>query len=258
MDQEIVIIIKSLILPPGGLILLGLVSLLFSRRLFGKILLSLTLVLFYLLSTPFMATNLMAGLERHIFLTPEEILANKAEAIVVLAGGRYDDAPEYGGDSIKGLLLERVRYAAWLHKRTNLPIIVTGGGADKQRIPEAKLAGQVLKEEFGSKVLATEDNSKNTWENALFTSKLLKSHGIKKVALVTHAWHMPRAMRVFRLNRIDTIAAPTIFTSGRATVTRSLRHDWLPDSKALRNSYYALHEYLGMAWYRVRNLADLI
>lgn len=257
MDQETVIILKSLILPPGGLILLGVISLLFSRRLFGKILLTLTLALFYLLSTPFMATNLMADLERYVFLTPEEILSGKAEAIVVLAGGRYADAPEYGGDSIKELSLERVRYAAWLQKRTNLPIIVSGGSVDKLRVPEAILASQVLKDEFGSKVLASEDKSVNTWENALFTSKLLASHGIKKVALVTHAWHMPRAMKVFSLNGVDAMATPTVFTSGKVTVTRSLTQDWLPSSKALRNSYYALHEHLGLAWYRLKDMTGL-
>lgn len=257
MDQETVIILKSLILPPGGLILLGLISLLFCKRMFGKILLSLTLALFYLFSTPFIANNLMASLERYIFVTPEEILANKAEAIVVLCGGSYEDAPEYGGDTINDLSLERVRYAAWLQKRTNLPIVVSGGGIDKQREPEAKLASQVLTKEFGANVIATENNSETTWENALFTKKLLALYGIKKVALVTHAWHMPRAMKVFLLNQIDTIAAPTIFISGKIAVTHSLAEDWLPNSKALRNSFYALHEYLGLVWYRLKDFTGI-
>ncbi len=258
MDQEIVIILKSLILPPGGLILLGIISLLFIGRLFGKILLVITLALFYLLSTPFVATNLIAGLEQQVFVTPEEILSSNAEAIVVLAGDRYEEAPEYGGDSVKGMLLERLRYAAWLHKRTNLPIIVTGGDVEQKQISEAKIASQVLKEEFGSKVLAIEEKSKSTWDNALLTKRILKTHGIKKVVLVTHVWHMPRAMRVFKMNKVDVIAAPTIFSSGRRTITSSLKKDWLPSSKAFRKNYLALHEYLGMAWYRVRDLADLI
>jgi uncharacterized SAM-binding protein YcdF (DUF218 family) len=257
MNQETVIILKSLILPPGGLILLGLISLLFSRRLFGKILLSITLALFYLLSTPFVADNLLAGLERYIFMTPEEITSSKAEAIVVLCGGRYQGAPEYGGDTIYGLSLERMRYAAWLQKRTKLPIIVSGGSVEKDRVPEAILGSRVLKDEFGSQVLATEDKSVNTWENALFTSRLLSSLRIKKVALVTHAWHMPRAMEVFSLNGVDAIAAPTIFGPGRVTVTQSIARDWLPDSKALRNSYYALHEYLGLAWYRLKDMTGI-
>ncbi len=257
MDQETVMTIKSLILPPGGLILLVLISLLFSRRLFGKLLLTITLALFYLLSTPFVANNLQAGLEQYIFLTPEEIASSRAEAIVVLCGGRYQGGPEYGGDTIKGLSLERMRYAAWLQKRTKLPIIVSGGSIDKKRIPEAELGSQVLKNEFGSQVLATEDKSVNTWENALFTSRLLSSLGIRKIVLVTHAWHMPRAMKVFSLNKVDAIAAPTIFGSGRVTVTQSQGTDWQPDSEALRNSYYALHEYLGLVWYRLKDTAGI-
>ncbi len=257
MDQEIVIILKALLLPPGGLILLLFISLLFIRGLFGKLLLTLTLAMFYLLSTPLVATNLMAGLEQHIFVTPEEIIASEAEAIVVLGGGVYKEAPEYGGDTIKGLLLERVRYAAWLHKRTNLPIIVSGGNIDQKLPPEAKLASLVLKEEFGCTVLAMEEKSKNTWENAQFTKQLLKTHGIKKVALVTHTWHMPRAERAFKQNGIDLLAAPTIFSKGRLDITNSKTIDWLPDASALRNSYLALHEYIGMYWYRVKVLIGI-
>ncbi len=258
MDQEIVIILKNLLLPPGGLLLLGLLSLLLIGRSSGKVLLGLTLLLFYLLSTPFVATNMIAGLERHIFVTPAEITASKAEAIMLLASGRYKDAPEYGGDTIKGMALERTRYAAWLQRRTGLPIIVTGGDLRHRGTAEAKLISQVLKEEFGSKVLATEDKSKNTWENTLFTSRLLKSHNIKKVALVTHAWHMPRAIKALQGSGIEAIAAPTIFSAGRKSVTRSSKKDWLPNSRAFRKNYLAMHEYLGMAWYRLKRLAEQI
>lgn len=257
MDQEIVIILKALLLPPGGLILLLLISLLFIRGLFGKLLLTLTLAAFYLLSTPMVSTNLIAGLEQHIFVTPEEINASKAEAIVVLGGRVYEEGPEYGGDTIKGVMLERVRYAAWLHKRTNLPIIVSGGSIDPELPPESKLASQVLKEEFGCKVLATEDKSKNTWENALFTSRVLNTNGINKVALVTHTWHMPRALSAFKQNRVDVIAAPTIFSKGRKSVTDGKVEDWLPGAIELRNSYLALHEYIGLAWYRAKLLIGI-
>ncbi len=259
MDQEIVIILKALLLPPGILILLFLISLLFIRGLFGKILLTLTLAIFYMLSTPIVATTLIAGLERHIFVTPDEVIASKAEAIVVLGGGIYREGPEYGGSTIKGDLLERVRYAAWLHKRTNLPIIVSGGSVSMSGkiTPEAKLAGRVLKQEFGCKVLATEDKSTTTWENALFTSRLLKTQGINKIVLVTHAWHMPRAVNSFKQNDVDVFAAPTIFSTGKLDLGNSMIREWLPDSSALRSSYLALHEYLGMTWYRTRLLIGI-
>jgi uncharacterized SAM-binding protein YcdF (DUF218 family) len=257
MDQETIIILKELLLPPGDFIVLLFISLLLIRWVFGKLLLALTLVMFYLCSTPFVATNLMARLEQHIFITPEEILANKAEAIVVLGGGIYEEGPEYGGDTIKGAMLERVRYAAWLHKRTNLPIVVSGGSPLSRPIPEAKLASQVLKEEFGCKVLATENSSRNTWENAKLTSTTLREQGIKKVALVTHTWHMSRAARVFRQNMIEVIAAPTIFSRGKLRIDSSELKDWLPSSVALNSSRQALHEYTGMAWYQIKLIFNI-
>ena len=174
---------------------------------------------------------------------------------MVLAGGRYEEGPEYGGDSIKGFSLERARYAAWLQRRTELPIVVSGGDLGQRGTSEAKLISQVLKQEFGSKVLATEDKSSSTWENAKFTRQVLRTHGIKKVALVTHAWHMPRAVKVFQQNRIEVIAAPTIFSNGSHNITSSLKQDWLPSSRAFRNSYLALHEHLGLYWYQLREMA---
>jgi uncharacterized SAM-binding protein YcdF (DUF218 family) len=252
MDQETIIILKALLLPPGGLIVLLLISLLFIRGVFGKLLLTLTLVMFYLFSTPFVGTNLLAGLERHVFITPEELIANKVEAIVVLGGGLYKEGPEYGGDSIKGQLLERVRYAAWLQKRTKLPIIISGGGIQKSQKSEAKLAAQVLKEEFGCRVIALEEKSVSTWENAQFTSRMLKDQGINQIALVTHTWHMPRAVTAFQRNRVKVIAAPTIYSKGKISINGSRLTDWFPSSMAFRNSYLALHEYLGMVWYRVK------
>jgi uncharacterized SAM-binding protein YcdF (DUF218 family) len=257
MDQDTVIILKEILLPPGGFILLLLISLLFIRGLFGKLLLTLTLVTFYLCSTPYVATNLMARLEQHIFITPEEIIDSKAKAIVVLGGGIYEEGPEYGGDTIKGMMLERVRYAAWLHKRTNLPIVISGGSAPYMSTSEAKLASQVLKEEFGCTVLSTEDNSRNTWENAELTSTALRSQGIYKVALVTHSWHMPRAVRVFQQNQIEVVAAPTIFSRGKLNINNSELRDWLPSSIALNDSRRALHEYIGAVWYRIKPLLGI-
>lgn len=52
MEQEIVWVLKRIILPPGGLVVLGFLGLLLSKRLVGRLLLLLTLSGLYLLSTP--------------------------------------------------------------------------------------------------------------------------------------------------------------------------------------------------------------
>ena len=256
MDQELIMIIKFLILPPGGLILLGLIGLLLSRRILGKFLLTVTLLLLYMLSTPFISNYLLSELEIHPAISPYKIRTTQAEAIVVLGGERYSDAPEYGQDTIGGSLLERVRYTAWVQRRTRLPVIISGGDVETEKVPEAQLASNTLKYEYGIKVLAIEGMSVNTRENAQLTKKLLDQQKIKKILLITHAWHMPRALREFQSAGVEAIPAPTAFLSQRTRFDGTRVSDWLPSPIKLRNSNIALHEYLGLAWQWINHLLD--
>lgn len=250
MEQEMVWVLKALILPPGGVVLLALVGLSLSRRFVGKFLIVLALASLYFFSTSFVAGQLMAGLETYPALGEQEIQATPAKAIVVLGGGRYENAPEYGGDTVDGLELERLRYAARLARQTGLPVIPSGGNALHEGPPEALLAKQVLEQAFGVQVPAIEDKSRTTWENAYLTKELLDSLAIRKVLLVTHAWHMPRAVEVFRQAGIEVIPAPTAFY--HTDDFEQELWDWLPNAKALLHSYFALHEYLGRVWYQMR------
>lgn len=248
--QEIVWILKALILPPGGIVLLALLGLSLSRRFVGKFLVVLALAGLYLFSAPFIAGQLMAGLESYPALSEQDIQATPAKAIVVLGGGRYSNAPEYGGDTVDGLQLERLRYAALLARLTGLPVIPSGGNAMQEGPPEALLAKQILEQAFRVQVAAVEDESRTTWDNAYLTKELLDSLAIRKVLLVTHAWHMPRAVEIFHRAGIDVIPAPTAFY--HTNDFEQEFSDWLPSAKALLLSYYALHEYLGRVWYQIR------
>ncbi|MCB1758969.1 MAG: YdcF family protein [Gammaproteobacteria bacterium] len=249
MGQEIVWAIKPLLLPPGGILLLGLLALLARRRL-RQLLLICAFVALYLSSTPFVAGLLMRQVEIYPALAESEISAGNAAAIVVLGGGRRSDAPEYGGDTVNSSLLERVRYAAYLAARTGLPVIPSGGQRMPGQLPEALLAEKVLTEEFRVPVAVAETRSRTTWENALFTAELLRDRGIGRVYLVTHAMHMPRSVEVFRRAGIQVIPAPTVFH--HRDKDRYWLSDWLPKAKALRLSNQALHELLGNLWYALR------
>jgi uncharacterized SAM-binding protein YcdF (DUF218 family) len=251
--QEIVWIVKALILPPGGILLLALLGLALGRRFAGKLFIVVALAGLYLLSTPFGAERLLAGLERYPALSTQDIRSSTAEAIVVLGGGRYPNAPEYGGDTVGGLQLERLRYAARLARQTGLPVIPSGGNAMREGPPEALLAKQALEQAFGVRVEAIEDKSRTTWENAYLTKELLDRLGIGKVLLVTHAWHMPRAVEIFRRADVDVIPAPTAFYHSD-DLEQELT-DWLPSAQSLLLSYFALHEYLGRVWYGMREAA---
>ena len=250
MNVETIRALEALILPPGGLILLGVAGVLLWQSLWGRLMVNFALIALYLLSTPYIANRLVQGLETHPALSLELALRANAQAIVVLGGRRYKGAPEYGGDTVGGGLLVRLRYAAYLARHTRLPVIPSGGSVLSDGPPEARLARQVLEKELKVKVVAIEDKSRTTRENALLTAGLLAQHGYKRILLVTHAWHMPRAMRVFEQAGIDVVAAPTAF-GYRSGIGEELL-DWLPGADDLRLSSIALHEYVGMLWYSIR------
>jgi uncharacterized SAM-binding protein YcdF (DUF218 family) len=254
-DQEYIWTLKTLILPPGGIVLIWLLGLLLSKRLLGKLLLLLAPALLYLLSTPYIAVQLMQPLEIFPALAPESATRDSAQAIVVLGSGTYESAAEYEGHDTAGrLLLERIRYAAWLHHRTGLPIITSGGKGNNREHSEAHIMQQILEQEFGAKVMALEEESSTTWENAANTKKLLDQLQIKNIILVTHAWHMPRAVISFQAAGTEPLAAPTAFAGNRKL--ENGWKDWLPSPGAFNDSYFALHEYVGKAWYALRGTRD--
>jgi uncharacterized SAM-binding protein YcdF (DUF218 family) len=240
--------VASLLLPPFSLILLvmaGLV-LLKQRPRLGKNLIAAGLALLYALSTPLVATFLFRLLQSEPL--PEKPNLSGVGAIVVLGSGRYEDAPEYGGDTNSSLGLERLRYAAHLHRKTGLPVLAAGGSPEG-RVPEARFMKETLEKEFGVPVRWTEEGSHNTRENALLSRRILAAEGIDKILLVTHAWHMPRAQHVFEKAGFSVIPAGTRFSGP----VEPRLFDFIPDAGALRSSAYALHELIGIVWYRLRD-----
>jgi uncharacterized SAM-binding protein YcdF (DUF218 family) len=249
MDVTTTRIIESLTLPPGGLLLLAFIGLILWKIGLGRRLFVLALLLLWLFSLPITAGLLMAGLERYPALEKQGLAAQEAQAIVVLGGGRYLDAPEYEGDTLNQRGFYRLRYAAKLAKATGLPVIPSGGTIQRGKA-EAVIAAKILREEFGVEVEHLEQRSQTTWENARYTAQLMKKEGINKILLVTEAFHMPRAMHSFKRNGIDPIPAPTHFKY--VPYEHYALSDILPAAKALAYSADALHEYLGLTWYRMK------
>jgi uncharacterized SAM-binding protein YcdF (DUF218 family) len=218
--------------------------LLFLRVRFGAALCVVALVLLYALSTPIAARLIAEPLARYPALDAAH-LAEDAGAIVVLGAGRYDAAPEYGGDTIRGAALERVRYGAFLHRRTGRPLLVSGGDPEQTGTAEASLMKKALESEFGVTVAWIESVSNNTAENAIMSRAILEKAGIKKVYLVTHAEHMARAVEAFEAAGLAVVPAPTILLPARPLEAR----DFVPSGGAMSASARALHEWLGRAWY---------
>lgn len=254
MEILLIKIIQTLLLPPGLMILLMLAGYFLARRMprTGKIMLLSGFGLLLLASLPIVANINLRLLEGDSALSPTELAHPTAQAIVILSGGRKLDAPEYGNnDTVSMLTLERIRYGAWLHRHTRLPMLVTGGKVfESSRPAEAELMRQVLTEEYQVPVQWLEAYSRNSWENAEFSQVILKEAGIKRIYLVTQAWHMPRARMAFEAVGLEVIPAPTGFLHGDGDAPLIL--DFLPSSNALLTNYYLSHELMGIVWYKLR------
>ena len=250
-------IAKILVLPPASFVLLLFFGVLLTRwrRRVGRAFLWGLLVVAYLCATPFVAGELMAPLQPyppvdHLHLDQD------AEAIVVL-GARIGPAPEYlspstgffADNAVDSLTLQRLQYAAFLAKAAGKPVLVSGGPSGRLRQHTvADVMKLTLERDFGVQVRWTESQSRSTYANAALAATRLRADGIRRLYLVTHAWHMPRAMVAFRAAGFDPIAAPTRFVS-RST---GAWLDFVPSAQALTTTYYAVHEWLGLAWYRLR------
>jgi len=245
--------LEALLLPPGGPLLLAALGLLLHWRgsRLGLRLTSAALALLFLFTLPPVARALLHGLEDYPALTIEQARTRGASAIVILGGGRYDAAPEYGGDTLSGHSLERVRYGALLQRHTGLPVWVSGGAPLGEERAEAGLMAQVLHAEYGVTEVYEESGSRTTAENARLLAVQLQQRGVQEILLVTHAWHMPRSILAFAGSGIQVHPAPTGFAT--TNVSAPWLFNLLPSAPALRDCRLALHEYLGLLWYRITN-----
>ena len=229
-------LLKALILPPTGPLLLAAAGLSMIGRIRGGRIVAWTGILLLLaLSTPIVALLLLKLLDISPPLDVER--ARTAQAIVILGGGIRRHAAEYGGDTLGRLTLERVRYGAQVARATRLPVLVTGGSVMAGE-PEAKLMQAALEREFGVPVRWAESRSRNTHENAMRSAEILARERITRVVLVAHSFDMPRAKAEFAAQGIEAIPAPTGIPSGEYDTLPDL----LPSVSALQSSYFALYE----------------
>ena len=238
-------LVSAFLLPPLNLLLVAALGLLLwkKRPRIARILLAASTLLLWLLSTPFCAEMLLQQLEGK----PYNVDLRPAQAIVVLGGGTYFHAPEYGGDTVSDASLQRVRYAAKLYRESGLPILVSGGKPLGNTLSEAQQMKGVLVEEFKVPVMWTEDASDNTLENARASRQLLAQSSINRIALVTHAWHMPRAAAAFKAAGFEVIPAPTAYTTRYQLDLLA----FIPNAGALHDSKIFMHEVIGTFWYRL-------
>lgn len=236
----------SLLLPPLLLTLAAMVGALAAwrgaRR--GGLFAALALALQLVLAMPYTAGWLRVSLEHRL---PEVGAGATAGAIVVLGG---DIAHTRDGIDPGPLTLERIRAGAVLHRRTGLPLLVTGGVLSRRHgVALAELMRTAYAEEFGITVRWVEPRARDTRDNAELSAAMLREAGIGRAFVVSHAWHLPRALEAFARTGLEAVPAPVRL----GPVPDGGFGDWIPGPRALLESWYCLREWAGILVYRLRD-----
>ena len=229
-------VLRQLLLPPAGPLLLAIIGLLLLQRRprLARGLLALGLGSLWLLPTPVIADAITRLAEHYPPLNLSQL--GGAQAIVILGGGgQRNFAPEYGGPAAEPEQFERLAYGAFVARRTDLPLLVTGFG------DEAVAMRATLRRNFDLDPRWVDDQAYDTFQNAHNSAGLLKRDGIRRVILVTRATHMWRSVHEFTAAGLEVVPAPFGILAPRDFGVFS----YLPSVTALSRSYAACYELLG-------------
>ena len=238
----------ALLLPPANLLVPCAAGLLMLHRWprTGRLLLAAGLGGLLLLSLPVVSKTLIVSLEQD--LPPQPATGDlpgappgaPPGAIVILSA----EALRNGGVLEPGpLTLERLRAGAALHRRTGLPILVAGGRADDGPGTLAGAMARSLAADFNAPARWVEAASVDTRENAVLSAPLLLRDGVRSAYVVTHAWHMRRSVLAFAGTGVAVTAAPVRMDEG----PDGRGSDFIPRARSWLDSYWALHEWVGIA-----------
>ena len=250
-----------LVLPPGGPMVVLAAALLLHRYLprLATALSVAALATLYLACTGAVGSWLIRPIEQQHPPQPvarwqavmQQDPAQRPQAIVVLGGGSRRgalDAPE--GETVNTRTLERLVAGARVQRATGLPVLVSGGTPPAAQRPEAALMARTLAE-LGGSARWVESASADTADNASGTRDTLAAHGIRRIALVTHAYHLPRAVPAFERVGFTVVPVPAAWLAQPVDTWRA----WLPTIGGLETSWTALHERAGLLWYRLRGIS---
>jgi uncharacterized SAM-binding protein YcdF (DUF218 family) len=207
-----------------------------------------SMLLTYACSTPLVSSFLLALAAAEPM--PRAGAAVEPQAIIlVTADARWANSPTER-DEPGPLTLERIVETARLYRALGLPVLVSGGIDRRSGRSLAVMASAVLEQDFQVPVRWREERSTNTFENAAFSATILSRDGVSKALVVAQDWDMPRLLWSFDQSGIGAVPSPAgVPSSG---ISRVELEDFLPGYRGFQDSFYALHELLGLPYYRWR------
>lgn len=250
MDMFVVLkFLSSFALPPAsmaiGLLLGGLLGVLGWRRL-GKTVAALAIAQTLVMSCAPVADALLLPLDEEARAAAARAPACCYEAIVVLGGTMTTAAPPLIMEPDLGEAADRVWHAARLYHRGVAPrIIVSGGSLLTERVAattEAEAMRRFLIDlGVPSEAIVSEGEAMNTIENIRNVRRIV---GEGRVALVTSAYHMPRALLIARRGKLNVGAFPTDWRG--PPDGRPPWDTWIPTIEAMAWSGIALREHVAI------------
>lgn len=252
-------VVDYVLLPPAAplwCIAIGLASMRRHPRT-GRSIAWIGLVLAFALSTTLAGQLLIAQIERNAGPAQDAAAlralmsgADAPTAIVVLGGGvRSDPRERPDVERPNHRSVERAIHGAWVAKATGLPVLVSGGTPRTGKASEALLMRRLLETRLSTPVKWVEDRSRDTAGNARESAAMLRAAGHRRIVLVTHAYHMPRARAAFGRAGLQAVGAPHGFLGTPVAAAVSA---WLPSALGVEINWLAAHEGLGGLWYALQ------
>lgn len=174
---------------------------------------------------------------------PQADFREGPQAVVVLGAGLSKREGQY---LLPAAGLRRVNMAIHVAEEMQLPLLISGGGKRPAEMPsEAELMAAALHAQWPDAVPWLEVESRNTWENAVFSARLLQQRGVQRIVLVTDRAHLCRATLCFQHQGIEVVPL---------AASRLPSPEWMPSAGALAMLPEIYYEWLAIVWYYVRYL----
>ena len=221
-------LLSSFLMPLSiGLLLfiVGLIYLYTSNYKKAKIYLSISFLWIFMVSYAPFSNTILSPLES----SHPKVEQNVSAKYILLLGGDF-----------KGRSHEAIR----LYHQIKDVKIITSGYPGNKIISEARSSAKKLIElGIPKEDILMQSEPRDTEEEAMNIRNIV---GTEQFILITAAYHMPRALKLFKKYGLNPIVAPTNFLVEKSNLTT------FPNGRDLHKSEIAFHEYLGSVWNQIK------
>ncbi|MCW7464755.1 YdcF family protein [Leptospira levettii] len=207
----------------------------------------------YLASSSFVANSLVSSLEKDY--PPISIQDTPNADLAIVLGGMIQTISSVKARPELTDSADRITDAVRLYKAGKVKKILFTGGSGlllSDEFREATLAKSLLID-LGVREsdIILENNSRNTYENAVETKKIVEKLNFKSYILITSAFHMKRASGCFQKQNLNVFLFPTDYRSFQ--MDSGAFELYLPSAGYLDTTTFAIKEWVGYFVYRAKS-----